>query len=116
MAYCRFSTNDFGCDLYCYEDVMGGYTTHVAAVKVVFDQPLPDPVPLNHENPGVWLQRHEQVMQMAKRCGRVPIGLPYDGQTFNDATLDDFLSRLQLLRDAGYRFPDYVFDLAREWS
>lgn len=30
MSYCRWSSDDFECDLYCYADVRGGYTTHVA--------------------------------------------------------------------------------------
>lgn len=33
MSYCRFSSNNFACDVYVYEDVAGGWTTHVAARK-----------------------------------------------------------------------------------
>ena len=27
MSYCRFSTDDFACDVYAYADVSGGFTT-----------------------------------------------------------------------------------------
>lgn len=36
---------------------------------------------------------------------RRPIGLKYDGQTFYDDK-DTFLSRLKMLKEEGYRFPD----------
>ena len=47
MSYCRFSSDDWQCDVYVYADVAGGWTTHVAAVRFVFDKELPPPV----ENP-----------------------------------------------------------------
>ena len=40
----------------------------------------------------------------------VPIGLDYDGETFNDPTLEDFRERLMTLRAAGYKWPDHVLD------
>lgn len=41
MAYCRWSTPD--CDVYVYEDVMGGWTTHVKGPSGVrtFRDPTP---------------------------------------------------------------------------
>ena len=30
MSYCRWSSDFFECDVYVYEDVSGGWTTHVA--------------------------------------------------------------------------------------
>src|SRR5687767_6611694 len=44
MSYCRWSTDDFQCDLYCYEDVSGGFTTHVAGRRKIWDAPLPTQV------------------------------------------------------------------------
>jgi hypothetical protein len=40
MSYCRWSSNDFQCDVYVYEDVAGGWTTHVACNRVVYSEPL----------------------------------------------------------------------------
>lgn len=42
------------------------------------------------------------------------IGLPYDGETFNDPTLEIFRDRLLELRTIGYRFPDYVLTAIEE--
>ena len=30
MSYCRWSSDRWQSDVYCYSDVIGGYTTHVA--------------------------------------------------------------------------------------
>lgn len=41
MSYCRFSSDNFMSDVYVYEDVSGGWTTHVAAnCKLI--PPIPD--------------------------------------------------------------------------
>ena len=109
MSYCRWSTDDFQCDLYVYADVLGGFTTHVAGNRPVYREPLPEPVDFHADTPG-WFARHQRVMKMIDGATRVPIGLPHDGETFNDETLDDLLARLIALREAGYRFPDYVLD------
>lgn len=45
MSYCRFSTDDYQCDVYVYEDVGGWWSTHVAGNRPVYAEPLPDPVP-----------------------------------------------------------------------
>ena len=33
MSYCRWSSDGGQCDVHCYADVSGGFTTHVAANK-----------------------------------------------------------------------------------
>lgn len=39
MSYCRFSSNNFNCDAYIYEDVNGGWTIHLVANRVIGDIP-----------------------------------------------------------------------------
>ncbi len=112
MSYCRWSSNDYQCDLYCYDDVMGGYTIHVASRRYKFKKPVPPPV--SWENGEEWLARHDEIDQMIKDADMVEIGLEFDGQTFSENTAHDFLVRLLILRKAGYIFPDSVLDAARE--
>jgi hypothetical protein len=38
------------------------------------------------------------------------IRLPYAGETFNDPTLVNMIARLQMLKEVGYRIPDWVFE------
>ena len=120
MSYCRFSSDDFQCDLYVFEDVAGGFTTHVAGSRCVFHEPLPPdvPYPLGAE-PGSdavkkWFARHQKVMAMVEAAERVDIGLPHDGESFNDVTANDCADRLERLRAIGYRVPQYAIDALRE--
>lgn len=42
------------------------------------------------------------------------IGLPEDGETFNDGTAEECADRLEALRAIGYRVPQYAIDALRE--
>jgi len=116
MSYCRWSSNDFQCDVYVYEDTCGGWTTHVANNRVVYAEPLPPPVPFDEDNMDAWLERHNKVTEMVHESERVPIGGPSDGQTFNDETAEACVARLEVLRSEGYIVPQYAIDVLREES
>lgn len=120
MSYCRWSTDDFQCDLYCYEHVDGTWTTHVAGNRVIWTHPeggtLFD-LPKQEEGDeafAAWREKRLARHEAFDKAETVPIGGPYDGQTLKDATLADFKARLIELRAAGYNFPDYVLDTVDE--
>ncbi len=93
MSYCRWSSDNFKCDLYCYEYVYGGYVTHVAGRRLINHTPLEErDILLDYED----------------------IKLPHAGEVFNDETLEDFLERLIYLRGLGYKFPDYVIEAVKQ--
>lgn len=108
MSYCRWSSDDFRCDLYCYEDASGGWTTHVAGLRYPEDGPRPPSVALALSDFDAYRAARDRWNARADEVPMVTIGLPCDGQTFNDPTLADFRARLMALREAGYRFPDHV--------
>jgi hypothetical protein len=108
MSYCRFSNDDFQCDVYCYADISGGFTTHVASTRLVLDDSLPPSVPL--DDFGAWCKRHEAVTQWVRNAERKPIGLPFDGEQFSDPTAAECVSRLEWLRGLGYNVPQYAID------
>lgn len=110
MSFCRWSSDNWACDLYCYADVSGGYTTHVANHRLAEAAP---PVPSDPIDPN-WAAALREQHVWLRSAQRVPIGLAFDGDTYNDPTLETFLGRLLLLREAGYRFPDYVIDDVRQ--
>lgn len=102
MSYCRWSSDDFACDLYCYES-SNGFETHVADNRVVGEVPKQ----LNWDAPD-FMASHKAQMVFMRDAEREPIGLPLDGESFTDSTLEDFRARLTELRTIGYRFPDSV--------
>jgi hypothetical protein len=114
MSYCRWSTDDFQCDLYCFEHTYGWYQTYVAGNRIEFAEPLPEPVPFTKETFDEWWKRYKVVEKIIQKSKKVPIGLPYDGQGFRDKTPQEFLSRLLTLKAAGYRFPDEVIEQIKE--
>lgn len=116
MSYCRWSTDNFQCDLYCYEDVSGGYTIHVAARRSITPYPYEGSYQefidlcLSNQFTERWLERHKKWSEETEKIKKKSIGLPYDGETFNDPNLEAFLDRLLMLREVGYKFPDYVLE------
>lgn len=106
MSFCRWSSMNFGCDLYCYESEQG-YVTHVANQRIIGNVPEVDSsLFLNHtqENVEKFFEQQKAQFDFLETAERKPIGLKYDGQTFYDDK-DTFLSRLKMLREEGYRFP-----------
>lgn len=57
------------------------------------------------ENSEKFFEQQKAQFDFLKTAERRPIGLKYDGQTFYDDK-DTFLSRLKMLREEGYRFPE----------
>lgn len=113
MSYCRFSSDDFKCDVYCYESD-SGFITHVANNRICCNYTLPSVVPLDAEHLDEYVERQQIVMELVEKSDRVPIGLPYDGKTFSDATAAEAADRLQSLKDIGYCVPQYAIDALRE--
>ena len=115
MSYCRWSSVNWRCDLYCYGDVSGGFTTHVAGNRIVGAIPQEPMWKLLTTDPDRFAREHKAVMEFLQTCDRQPIGLPHDGETFNDPDLPAFYARLVALRDLGYHCPHYLLeDVAEE--
>lgn len=108
MSYCRWSSNDFRCDVYVYEDCAGGWTTHVAGNRVRRDA---NDRPIHFD----WHQPHVTGDYDAWAAENLSaIGLPHDGETFNDPTPGECADRLEALRALGYNVPQYAIDELRE--
>ena len=104
MSYCRWSSEDFSCDLYCYESCLGGWTTHVGNQRIVGNVPH---VEYLHDVE-TYITQNKAQSEFLKTCKHMPIGLPYDGQTLCDDTLEEFRETLIHLKELGYQFPKNV--------
>lgn len=136
MSYCRWSSMNWRCDVYVYCDSEGGWTTEVAELRRIIP-PIPN---LPYIGFGNWLYRwaggeshartwrrwiYDRALHFASfwrrrihmpSVGRMPlrkIGLPYDGEIFNDPTPLACADRLERLRSLGYRVPQHAIDALR---
>jgi hypothetical protein len=113
VSYCRWSSNDFDCDVYVYAHVDGGWRTHVAARRHVVDRAGLPPVD-GDDLDAAWFARLREVMRRMKGAPLEPIGLPHDGADFTDPTPGACADRLESLRALGYRVPQFAIDALRE--
>lgn len=117
MSYCRFSTDDFQCDLYIYECVTDQWMIHVAGRKVVYKEPLPEPVKLDagsEESWKAWFDRKKKVDEIRERSELVRIGLPYDGQTIAVDFPGECADAVEMLLALGYRAPKGIVEDLRD--
>lgn len=110
MSYCRWSSDNWKCDVYCYEDVSGGWTTHVAASKRKGVPEANFPEEDTEEGKAKWAAEMKAKMDFLKDAPLIPIGLPHYGESFNDGSLEAFKARLTMLKGVGYNVPPYVFE------
>jgi hypothetical protein len=105
MAYCRFSCDDFRCDLYAYRGDRD-YVLHVAGFRFVGDVPTID----WDAGPAAIVTASKAQCAFLRAAARVPIDLPHAGETFHESDLAALRARLLALRALGYRFPDAALE------
>jgi hypothetical protein len=113
MSYCRFSSDDFQCDVYVYEHCYGGWQIHVACNRVVFKEPLPEKVECTPENALAYAERMSRVTEMVRAADHVDIDLPHNGESFNESSPGACADRLEYLRGLGYVVPQRAIDALR---
>lgn len=117
MSYCRWSDDDYRCDVYVYHDVGGWWQTYVAGRRHVFDPPPPLPEDVDmatDEGLGLWMERHLEVGRRVRRAEVVDIDLPEAGESFRHFTPGESADNLERLRGLGYHVPQYAIDELRD--
>ena len=111
MAYCKFSSDDYGSDIWCVSE-NGVYMTRIADMKIDGEVPkLPAPTKDNAEE---YLAAYKRQLDFVSAAERKPIGLPFDGKSFADQDLPSLLQRLRGLRELGYRVPEFALKRIEE--
>ena len=117
MSYCRWSSDDYQCDVYCYESVGDVYVIHVAGNRQTPSTPPPPSV-------GNWwargkagiedyMAREKAVDAWLATAERKPIGLPHDGESLMESDAAACADRLEYLRGLGYNVPQSAIDVLR---
>ncbi len=116
MSYCRWSSDRFQCDVYVYEDVSGGWTTHVAGRRSTTLSPVMPwrwlSVPIIGRL--MWAQYNRKNKKWSDNKVLVDIGLPHDGESENHSTPGECADYLLYLSGLGYKVPQYAIDALRE--
>lgn len=115
MSYCRWSSDNFTCDLYCYES-NDGFVTHIAESRQrlwfrIFHYLTDKRFPMGKgETYRVW--RFIQYFSFTFPRGLMykKIKLPYAGESFTDPTEADMFKRIRDLISLGYKIPTYLQD------
>lgn len=119
MSYCRWSTDDFQCDVYVYAHCDGGWMIHVAGNR---QTPPAEtrPAPLANEwwkrgDEGIaeYQAREKAVAEWLATAERKDIGLPHDRESFWLETAGECADELERLRNIGYIVPQHAIDALR---
>lgn len=119
MSYCRWSSDDFQCDVYVWEDVAGGWRTEVAGRRFVFNE-LPEPVELprdyTDEQFRAWYDRRQQVGRMhgdESQGHWLELPTPEGGRSYWHDTAGECADNLERLRVAGFNVPQSAVETLR---
>lgn len=101
MSCCRWSDNDFQCDVYVARARRAWAVTSLPP-------PLPDDAPVEQ-----WSARHDKVMAMLESVPLESIDHPDAGESFIHDTPAECADNLERLRAEGFRVPQHVIDTLR---
>lgn len=108
MSYCRWSSDDFGCDLYVYE-AEDGIAIHVASRRVLGEVPK-----IDWSSGESLFTTYKVQMEFMETAERESIGLPYDGESFYGMSHEEAITWLEELKEVGYKFPQDVIEALKE--
>lgn len=120
MSYCRWSSDDWQCDVYVYEDVGGWWQTYVAGRKRRLREGVEFPPPVDSGAFDEWFARSRVVDAILHDANEgalwdwVDLPEPHAGASYQDATPGECADRLEMLRAVGLHVPQYAIDALRE--
>lgn len=113
MSFCRFSSDDFNCDVYCYECV-DGYQVHIASRRHEGNTPIPKLPYITEDNVAEFLDCYSKQQEWLKDAKLVEIGLEYDGESFSFDTAQEAAEFLKDCKEKGYKVPHYAIEALME--
>ena len=112
MSYCRFSSDNFGSDVYVYENCYDGFTVHVAGSRILGE--IPKVPNLLETTADEYFEAHKKQMKFLETALREKIDLEFSGETFSYPTAREAVEKLEELREVGYYIPQYAINDLKE--
>ena len=109
MGFCRFSDNNFQCEFYAYESLLG-YELHVGVARVIWDPPC-NPYNLNNilNTPAEeWKKMAQDYRAALAEAGWQNIDLPEAGGKYRFDTLEELREGIAGLMEKGFQAPDWL--------
>jgi len=112
MSYCRWSTDNFNCDIYAYESD-AGYEIHVANNRRrlwyrIFLWLTDKRIPIKLANKIIYYRSQRfDLYFLPNRIKYKLIKLACAGESYT-CNLEEFREKMIELRNLGYKFPNYV--------
>lgn len=124
MSYCRWSSDDYQCDVYVYRSDYG-YECHVSGRRRDFGKAgitLPPPADCTKDSLSAWLERQSLVSDLLDDPrfddddfeGWVNVPEPHAGQSYTVRTAGECADLLEEIRATGCNVPQYAIDALRE--
>lgn len=116
MSYCRWSSDNFKCDVYAYESDFG-YEIHIASNRIVGIPPETNYDLLKSGSEidlQLFVDQEKKRSEWLKNCEREEINLPLVGESFTMPDLESFLFKMIEIKEIGYHIPDWVFNEIKE--
>ena len=120
MSYCRWSSLSGFCDAYVYEDVHGGWVTHIAERRQA-PGVLSDGSELFYAYPKgceghpvaeIWAQQNR--LRSEQDIELIDIDHPEAGASFNHSTPNECADNLERLQREGFIIPNDVIQTLRQ--
>lgn len=114
MSYCRWSSDNGYCDLYVYEDVQGGWTSHVAARRRPPGAPRDPMYAFMAGGVKEYMSAMDEWNKWAQSVTMIDIDHPEAGTSFNHDTPGECAENLKRLRAEGFVVPEYAINSLME--
>jgi hypothetical protein len=118
MSYCRWSSDDFQCDVYVYESTGDFWSTNVKGRRRIIPPDVLASFPVvTDDDAASRFARHRAVMRWMDATEPQWFDLshlPSAGESFRDDTPGECADRLEALRAEGLNVPQYAIDALRE--
>jgi hypothetical protein len=117
MSYCRWSSDNFNCDLYCFEHCGGWFQTYIAGARQrtwlkLFNWLTDRRLKIDERR--TYRSSRFRTWALPHWLTHKPIKLTNAGKSFEDSSEEEMFDRILALHKEGFRVPQHLLDEAAQ--